>query len=91
MHEIPYEYTGPVTTTYPAFTVVLLPAAFAAVKLTLYVQAFAYVCVGCCSVEFALPSPNDQDHDVGEPVEVSVKETGLFSKRNVWKSIKKYQ
>ena len=77
MHERPYEcVTGAVTFTYPLFTVVFPPPAFAAVRLTSYVPAVVYVCVGFWSVEFAGPSPNDHDHDVGEPVEVSVNWTG---------------
>jgi hypothetical protein len=56
-----------------AVAVVPAPAAFDAVNRTVCVPA-ANVCVGFCSVDTA-PSPNSHAHDVGDPVEVSVKDT----------------
>jgi hypothetical protein len=54
----------------PVFETVLLPPAFVAVSVTVYVPAEEYSCTGFCSVEL-LPSPNDQTHDVGELVDAS--------------------
>jgi hypothetical protein len=51
------------------------PPLLVAVSLAVYVPAVLYVCDGFCAVDVP-PSPNSQDHDVGEPVEVSVKLTG---------------
>jgi hypothetical protein len=58
------------TTTCPVFETVLLPPAFVAVSVTVYVPEEEYVCTGLCSVELP-PSPNDQTQDVGELVDAS--------------------
>jgi hypothetical protein len=50
------------------------PAEFDAVSVTVYVPADVNVCDGLCA-ELVPPSPNVHDHDVGEPVEVSVNDT----------------
>jgi len=49
---------------------VLLPPAFVAVRVTVYVPAVEYVCTGLWTVD-VLPSPNDQAHEVGAFVEES--------------------
>ena len=47
------------------------PPAFVTVSFTVYLPAFEYAWVGCFTVE-VVPSPKSQDHDAGEPVEVSM-------------------
>jgi hypothetical protein len=59
------------TTICPVFETVLLPPAFVAVSVTVYVPAEVYACTGFCSVELP-PSPNDQTHEVGELVDESM-------------------
>jgi hypothetical protein len=59
------------TVIYPAPVLVLLPSEFVAVRVTVNVPDPAYWCTGDCSAEVP-PSPNDQAHDVGEFVEVSM-------------------
>jgi uncharacterized protein (DUF58 family) len=51
------------------------PPLFVAVSFAVYVPAAVYVWEGFCAVEVP-PSPKSQAHDVGAPVEVSVKLTG---------------
>jgi hypothetical protein len=58
--------------------VVLVPAAFPAVRVTVKVPAAAYVWVGFCSV-LVPPSPKFQDHVAGDPVETSVNCTDTFA------------
>jgi hypothetical protein len=55
----------------PVRVVVLLPAALATVNVTVYVPAARYLCSGFSNGE-PPPSPKSHDHDVGEPVDVSV-------------------
>ena len=50
------------------------PFVFVAVRLTVYVPAVTYVCVGFWAVDI-FPSPKFHDHEVGLPVEVSVNVT----------------
>jgi len=50
---------------------VLLPAAFFTVKLTVYFPVLLYVCAGLLDVE-VFPSPKFHFHEVGEPVLSSV-------------------
>src|SRR3954449_2147179 len=50
--------------------VVLLPPAFDAVNVTVYVPADENVWVGFCSVEVVVPSPKSHAHVVCVPVEV---------------------
>jgi hypothetical protein len=45
-----------------------------AVSTTVYVPGVVYWCVGFWEVDVP-PSPNVQDHDVGEPLELSVNVT----------------
>src|SRR5438046_1752074 len=52
--------------------VVLVVAAFHTCRVTLYVPAVKYECAALCAADVA-PSPNHQNHCVGEPVERSVK------------------
>ena len=59
------------TVIYPDIVLVLLPAAFFTVKLTLYFPALLYVCAGFLVVEY-VPSPKLHFHDVGAPVLLSV-------------------
>jgi hypothetical protein len=63
-----------VTVTYRDLVTVLLPAAFEAVKVTVYVPAWLYVCTGFFSFEL-VPSPKSQFHEVGVFVLLSVKLT----------------
>jgi hypothetical protein len=58
------------TTISPALVTVLLPPAFVAVSVTVYVPAEVYVCTGLCSGDVP-PSPNDQAQEVGEFVDES--------------------
>jgi hypothetical protein len=60
-----------VTVMYFAMDVVLLPAELVAVKTTVYEPPSSYSLTGFCSVEVS-PLPNDQYHDVGVFVDVSV-------------------
>jgi hypothetical protein len=64
--------TGASTTT--VVEALVEPPEFDAVRVTVYVPAAVNVCDGLCA-ELVPPSPNDHDHDVGDPVEVSVNET----------------
>src|SRR4051794_6410011 len=66
---------------------VLLPPAFDAVKVTLYVPAAAYVLFGLCSVDVVL-SPKSHAHDVGAPVEVSVNDTSIGATPEVADAVK---
>jgi hypothetical protein len=50
---------------------VLLPSALVAVRVTVYDPAVVYTCDGFWALP-VLPSPKDQSHDVGEPVDSSV-------------------
>ena len=50
------------------------PQEFVAIRVTVYVPAVVYVCVGFCNV-LVPPSPKFHDQEVGDPVDVSVKVT----------------
>ena len=52
----------------------MLPPAFVAVSVTVYLPETAYTCAGFSSVLVEL-SPKSQDHEAGVLVEVSVKFT----------------
>ncbi len=65
-------YVYYLTVTY--LVLVLFPAEFIAVKITVYVPAFVYLCTGFLFVEYVL-SPKLHFHDVGEPVLLSVNVT----------------
>ena len=52
----------------------LLPLAFVAVSVTVYLPTLEYLCVGFCWVE-VVPSPKLHFHLIGEPVLVSLKAT----------------
>ena len=54
--------------------IVLLPAAFLAVSLTVYLPVLLKVCTGFCSIE-EVPSPKLQLHETSDPVLLSVKVT----------------
>ena len=70
------------TIIYLLFVAVLLPALFVTFKLTVYVPAFVYLCVGLWAVEVLL-SPKFHVQDAGLLVLVSVKVTvnGAFPER----------
>ena len=59
------EVAAELIVTYPVRVIVLLPAVFDAVRVTVYVPAAEYVWIGLCTVDVP-PSPNDHDHEVGE-------------------------
>jgi hypothetical protein len=65
---------GVTTLIDPDLVIVLLPAAFLAVRLTVYFPALLYVWSRFCCVE-VLPSPKTHLHEVGDPVLLSVKVT----------------
>ena len=65
---------GAVTVMNATFVFVFEPWALVAVNATVNVPAPVYVCEGFCNVDVA-PSPNVQAHDVGVPVDRSVKLT----------------
>ena len=66
----------PITRIYFVFVVVLERPRLLAVNDTVYLPPVRYVWTGFCTVAFVtFPSPNDQFHAVGEPVELSVNAT----------------
>lgn len=88
--EVPTAVTAPELP--PAVTVIVAladvdPVLLAAVNFAVKVPAAEYWCDGDWDVDVP-PSPNVQDHDVGEPVDVSVKLTGRGAGPDVGEAVK---